>query len=159
MSMLAAFPLRIAVALALVASLAASAYAQPRARHPGFPPGLAEARLIRERSEQVGVSEETLEKLEKLAAEVREEEEDLRNRTVEAENKVRVLLDASLPEEKTLMAAAGVGTDVARETRMLRLQTSLRVRALLTKEQLKKFMQLRKKAIGKRRTGGRPKLR
>jgi Spy/CpxP family protein refolding chaperone len=157
MTVLAASPLRIAAALALVASLAASADAQPRNRRPSFPAGLAEARLVKERAEAIGVGEETLEKLEKLVAETREKEEALRARTVEAENQVRTLLDENLPEEKALLKAGEVGSDVARETRQLRLQTSLRVRALLTKEQLEKFMELRKNAIGKRRrTGGRP---
>jgi Spy/CpxP family protein refolding chaperone len=174
--------LRTAAAFALVASLATSASAQDapadpvvpdpqvaptadpvapasnaRARRPSFPPGLAEARLIRERAEVIGAGEETLEKLEKLVAEIRAKEEELRNRTVETENQVRTLLDENLPDEKALLAAGGVGSEVARETRRLRLQTSLRVRALLTKEQLVKFMELREKAFSKRRrTGGRP---
>ncbi len=157
MSMLASSRLRIAVALALVALLAASAYAQPRQRLPSFPPGLAEARLIEERPEQVGVGEETLEKLEKLVTEIREKEEKLRSRTVEAENQVRVLLADNLPDEKALLAAGHAGSGVARETRELRLRSSLRVRALLTKDQLEKFMELRKEAIGKkRRWRGRP---
>jgi Spy/CpxP family protein refolding chaperone len=157
MSMLAASPLRIAAALALVTSLAASAYAQPRKRHPSFPPGLAEARLIKERADVIGVDEKTLEKLEKLVAEITEKEEKLRSETVKSENQVRALLDESMPDEKTLLEAAGVGSDVGRETRRLRLQTSLRVRALLTEEQLEKFMELRKKAIGSRRKPtGRP---
>ena len=58
-------------------------------------------------------------------------------------SRVRTLLDEKMPDEKALMEAAGAGSDVARETRRLRLRTSLRVRALLTKEQLEKFMELR----------------
>jgi Spy/CpxP family protein refolding chaperone len=160
MRMLAASLLRIAATLALVGSLAASAHAQPRNRRPSFPPGLAEARLIKEQAEKIGVGDETLEKLEKLVAEVREKEDGLRAKTVESENQVRVLLDENMPDEKALMAAAGAGSDVARETRRLRLQTSLTVRALLTKEQLAKFMELRKEAIAKvRKRGGRPRVR
>ena len=124
-------------------------------RRRSFPPGLAEARLIKERAEEIGVDEETLEKLEKLVAETREQEDALRLRTIEAENQVRALLDESIPEEKALLEAAAGGSDVARETRRLRLQTSLRARALLTKEQLEKFMELREKAFAKRRKQGR----
>jgi Spy/CpxP family protein refolding chaperone len=124
-------------------------------RRRSFPPGLAEARLIKERAEEIGVGEETLEKLEKLVAETREQEDALRQRTIEAENQVRDLLDESIPEEKALLEAAAGGSEVARETRRLRLQTSLRARALLTKEQLEKFMELRKKAFAKRRKQGR----
>jgi hypothetical protein len=130
-------------------------------RRRGFPPGLAEARLIKDRVEVIGVSEETLEKLEKLVAEIREKEEELGAKTLETENRIRVLLDAKMPEEKALLAAGGAAADVNRETRRLRLRSSLRVRALLTKEQLEKFMEIRSKAMGKvkRRRGGRPRLR
>jgi len=160
MSMLAAYPLRISAAFVLAASIAVSAHAQPRDRNPAFPPGLAEARLLEEQAKAIGVGEETLEKLEKLVAEIKKKEEALRARTIESGSQVRVLLDENMPDEKALMEAAGVGMDVARETRLLRLGTSLRVRALLTKEQLEKFMELRKEAIGKaRRRGGRPRLR
>ena len=159
MNTLTRSPLRTAAALALVALVSASAQAQPANRRPGFPPGLAEARLIRERSEAIGIGEETLAKLEALATETREKEEELRTRTVEAENGVRELLDENMPTEKALMDAGLVGWTVARDTRELRLRTSLRVRALLTKEQLAKFMELRKKAMAKRRKGGRPHLR
>ena len=130
----------------------------PRGRIPAFPPGLAEARLIKERAEVIGVSEETLEKLEKLVAEIREKEEELRVRTVGTENQVRVLLADNPPDEKALLAAGHAGSGVARETRELRLRSSLRVRALLTKDQLEKFMEIRKKAVGNRRRGGRPRL-
>ncbi len=125
-------------------------------RRRSFPPGLAEARLVKERADVLGVSEETLEKLEKLVAEVREKEEELRGKTVESDTQVRVLLDENMPKEKTLLAAGSAGSDVARETRRLRLQSSLRVRALLTKEQLEKFMEIREKAMPKRSRGRRP---
>lgn len=157
MKSFAAAPLRFVAALALVVLLAASASAQARRRHPTVPPGLAEARMIQEKAAPIGIGEETLEKLEKLVAEVTEQEEQLRSRTMEAENQVRVLLDENLPDEKELMKTAAVGMEVARETRQLRLRTTLRVRKLLTEEQLVKFMELRKEAIGKmRRRGGRP---
>jgi Spy/CpxP family protein refolding chaperone len=152
-------PLWIAGVLALVISLAGSAFAQGRSRTPGFPPGLAEARLIREMPEEIGVGEETLAKLDKLVAEIRAEDEALQARTVEARNKVQALLDQARPAEKELMAAVGAASGVARQTREHKVKASLRIRALLTDEQLGKFMEIRAKAVGKRRKGGRPRAR
>ncbi len=149
-------PLWIAGVLALVASLSVSAFAQERKRNPGFPPGLAEARLIREMPEEIGVGKETLEKLENLVAEVTAKNEELKGKLVEARNEVGALLDQGRPDEKKLMAAAGAGSELARQTRELRIRASLRIRALLTEEQLEKFMEIRKKAMGKRRKHGRP---
>jgi Spy/CpxP family protein refolding chaperone len=128
-------------------------------RAPGFPPGLAEARLIREMPEEIGVSKETLEKLEKLVTEVRAEEEEIHRRTTEARAKVQALLDQPRPSEKELVAAVGAASVVAREGRELKVKTSLRIRAFLTDEQLEKFMEIRSKAMARRRVGGRPNVR
>ena len=153
-------PLRIAGVLALVASLSGSAFAEGREPGPGFPPGLAEARLIREMPEEIGVSKETLEKLEKLVAEIRATDQELQAKVVEARNKTAALLNQSQPDKKELMAAVGAASGVARQTRELRVMASLRIRALLTKEQLEKFMEIRKKAIEQRRKrGGKPRRR
>lgn len=159
MRRLSASPLRIAGVLALVVSLSGSAFAQPPERNQGFPPGLAEARLIREMPEEIGVGEETLGKLEKLVEEVRAKDEELQAKTVEARSAVNALLDQSRPDEKELMAAVGVATAVAQKTLENRVGASLRIRALLTQEQLEKFMEIRTKAVGKRRRGGRPRVR
>ena len=159
MRRLATSPLRIAGALVLVASLAGSAFAQRRERSPGFPPGLAEARLIREMPKEIGVGEETLEKLEKLVAEIRAEDDELAGKVVEARLKTEALLDQSRPDEKELMAAVGATAGVMVQIRELRVSASLRIRALLTEEQLEKFMAIRKRAVGERRRGGRQRRR
>ena len=157
MRRLSTSPLRIAGVLALVASLSGSAYAQrPRPNvGPGFPPGLAEARLIRERPEEIGVGEETLEKLEKLVAEIKAKEKELKAKLVEARNAVDPLLDQNRPDEKKLTAAVGATSAVMRQTRELSVKSSVRIRALLTDEQLEKFMEIRKKVIERRQTRGR----
>jgi Spy/CpxP family protein refolding chaperone len=152
-------PLRIAGVLALVASLSGSAFAQGRPALPGFPPGLAEARLIRTHPEEIGVGEETLAKLEKLVAEIRAKDEELQGKTVEARKAVQALLDQSRPDEKELIAAVGAAQAVARQTREHVVRSTLRIRALLTKKQLEKFMEVRKNAFTKRRGGGRPRGR
>ena len=165
MKSLSISPLRIAGVLALVASLAGPTFAEERptrpgwAPLPGFPPGLAEARLIRTNPEEIGVGEETLEKLEKLVAEIRAKDEEFQAKTVEARKAVQALLDQSRPDEKELFAAVGAAQDVARQTREHVTRSTLRIRALLTKEQLEKFMEVRKNAFEKRRGGGRPRAR
>jgi Spy/CpxP family protein refolding chaperone len=145
--------------LALVALLAGSAFAQGRQqgrqRVTGFPPGLAEARLIKETSKEIGVGEETLKKLEKLVAEIRAEEEKFQAKTREARSKVQALLDQSRPDEPELLAAVGAVSAATLKAREHGAKASLRIRALLTKEQLGKFMEMRKKAMERRRRGGR----
>ncbi len=157
-------PLRIAGVLALVASLSGSAFAQERPTQghqplPGFPPGLAEARLIRQNPEEIGVGEEALAKLEKLVAEIRAKDEELQGKSVEARKAVQALLDQSQPDEKELIAAVGAAQAVARQTREHVVGSTLRIRALLTKEQLEKFMEVRKNAFTKRLGSGRPRVR
>jgi len=162
MRRLSTSPLRIAGVLALVASLSGSAFAQRRNVSPGFPPGLAEARLIREMPEEIGVGKEKLEKLEKLVAEVKAKETELKAKLVEARNAVAALLDQNRPDEKKLTAAVGAAQAVMRQTRELYVKSSVRIRALLTDEQLEKFMEIRTKAMKSRQVrgkGGRPKRR
>ncbi len=159
MRRLSTSPLSTAGVLALVASLSGSAFAQERGRVHGFPPGLAEARLIKEMPKEIGVGEETLEKLEKLVAEIRAKDEELLDKIVEVRSAVAALLDQSRPNEKELIAAVGVAAGVGRQLREGRVKASLRIRALLSEEQLKKFMEIRKNAVGKRRRRGRPRVR
>ncbi len=114
MRRLSTSPLRIAGVLALVALLSGSAFAEGSERSPTFPPGLAEARLIKEMPKEIGMGEETLKKLEKLVAEIRAKDEELLGKTVEARKALQALLDQSRPDEKELMAAVGAAQDVAR---------------------------------------------
>jgi Spy/CpxP family protein refolding chaperone len=162
MRRLSTSPLSTAGVLALVASLSGSAFAQERGRSPGYPPGLAEARLIKERPKEIGVGEETLKKLAKLVAEIRAKDEELQDKIVEARSGVAALLDQSRPDEKELIAAVGVAAGVGRQIQEGRVGASLRIRALLSEEQLEKFMEIRKKAMetrpGRRRPG-RPNVR
>jgi len=129
--------------------------AGPRQAERGFPPGLAEARLVKEKAEDLGVKEETLKKLEKLVEETRAKDKELRARLLEATKKVDKLLDQGRPEEKALLEASAAASQISRETRLLKLQCSLKVRALLTDEQLVEFLEIRKKAMSARRKRGR----
>ncbi len=161
MKKLSSLSLRLAGVIALVTSLSGSAFAQGSGRNTVFPPGLAEARLIKEMPEEIGVDEEMLGKLETLVEEIRAKDKELEGKLIEARSKVMAMLDEARPDEKKLMAAAGVSNGLARQTRELRVGASLRIRALLSDEQIEKFMEIRKTAMEKRskrgrKRGGRP---
>ena len=85
--------LPMAAAAFLIASLALPAFAQrPRPpRDPGFPPGLAEARLVKEKAQELGVGEEKLKKIEELGMKYREDDERQRAQVLEATQKVHKL--------------------------------------------------------------------
>jgi hypothetical protein len=125
-----------------------------------FPPGLAEARLVKEKAKEIGVGEETLEKLEALVAETRAKDQELAAQHKEENGKVLVLLDEGRPNEKALLETSALGAKVFQEIRVLKLQVTLKVRALLNEEQLAKFMEIREKAKsgpqGRRKRGGPP---
>ncbi len=160
MRRLSTSPLRIAGVLALIASLSGSALAQSPKRDPSFPPGLAEARLIKEMPEEIGVDEKTLEKLEKLVEEIKAKDEELTDKTREGRKAVQALLGQGRPDEKELMKVVGANAVWLRQTRELRIRASLRIRALLSDEQLEKFMEVRKRAMTpRRRRRGRPHVR
>ena len=144
--------LLLVAALALVAALGFPAQAQRRVadRAGGFPAGLAEARLIKEKAKEIGVNEETLTKLDALTTETRAKESELRARVLEATKKVQALLDKNRPDEKAVLDLSAAASRISRETRVLRLQCSLKARALLTDEQLGKFMEIRRKTMSAR---------
>lgn len=144
--------LLLVAAVALVAALGFPAQAQRRAanRASGFPAGLAEVRLIKEKAKEIGVNEETLMKLDALASETRAKEDELRARVLEGTKKVQVLLDQNRPDEKAVLDLSAAASRISRETRVLRLQCSLKARALLTDKQLGKFMEIRRKTMSDR---------
>jgi hypothetical protein len=125
-----------------------------------FPPGLAEARLVKEMAKEIGVGEETLEKLEALVTETRAKDQELAAQLKEENNKVLVLLREGRPNEKAVLETSALGAKVFQDIRVLKLQVTLKVRALLNEEQLAKFMEIREKAAsgrgGRRKRGGPP---
>jgi hypothetical protein len=60
------------------------------------------------------------------------------------------LLAQSRPTEKELMAASGKAGEVAAKSRELKVKSVVSMRALLTDEQLAKFMEIRQKAASRR---------
>jgi len=122
----------------------------------GFPPGMAEVRLVQERPEEIGVDQEILTKLDSMAKEFRAEESRLSEEMRKTTAKVSKLLEEGRPNDKAILEASKAASAVGREIRTNRLQLTLNVRALLTDEQLEKFMALRKKAMESNKRRGRP---
>jgi len=135
--------LLISTILALV-SCSIAAQAQQRGRQ-SFPWGLAEARLMQEKAEVLELSEETLAALEAVVAEVKPEDEKLIEARQAAFVKLDALLAEDLPDEKAVMQASDALGAAAKQSRELKLRCSLKVRSLLTSEQLSKFMEIRAK--------------
>ena len=135
----------------LLVGLPADVDARPGKLGPRFPPGLGEARLLQQHATELGVGEETLAKLEALVADIRSQDDALRQRMIARTHALSALLDQARPDEEALFAASAAVAQVGRETRELKLRCSLRVRALLSEKQLKAFMKLRSNAIEARK--------
>jgi Spy/CpxP family protein refolding chaperone len=118
--------------------------AQPAAGR--YPPGRPEARLIERHAEQLGLDEETVAAVKKLADESREADQKAVEETRKAWERMRELLDQELPDEKALLEQAVAISRASGEAHKRRLLTTLRVRSLLTPDQRAKFMELRKQA-------------
>jgi uncharacterized protein YeaO (DUF488 family) len=119
----------------------------------GFPPGLAEMRLVKQSSAEIGVSQEIVTKLDAMEKEFREEESRFKEEMGKATAKVAELLNVGRLDEKAVLQAATDASEVGRKTRLHKIRLSLDLRALLTDEQLVKFMELRTKAMQSRKQG------
>lgn len=111
---------------------------------PRVGPGVAEVRLVERNAEQLELDEKTIAAVQELAAEVSARDEKLNGQMREARLKLRDLLDEALPEEAALMKQAAAVSSLAADMQKHQMQTSLRVRKLLTPEQRTELMELRK---------------
>jgi Spy/CpxP family protein refolding chaperone len=119
-----------------------------------YPPGLSEARLMRQRAEALGLGEELQAKLNTLIEEAESTGEKLREESGEAVQGLHKLLNEPLPDEKALLGAGRAAGEVAKRMREHQLRTTLRARGLLTEEQLAKFMDIRSRVTVPRQGGG-----
>jgi Spy/CpxP family protein refolding chaperone len=133
-----------------IALLASTAMAQQRARRSNTLGGLSEARLMKNKASEIGLSEEDIAKIDAAIETVKAEEEKLREPSKAAFEELNEVLAKNLPSEKELMAASDKVADNASKSRVLKMKSVLQIRSLLTPEQLEKFMQIRKKATGRR---------
>ena len=136
-------PLSILGAVAAALLLAGVATAQVSIG-PRVGPGLAEVRLVERNAGRLELDEKTVAAVQELAAEASARDEKLNEQMREERLKLRDLLDETLPEEAALMKQATALSSRGLDMQKHQLETSLRVRKLLTPEQLTKLMELRK---------------
>ena len=133
-----------------IAFLASTAMAQQRSRRPTTPGGYAEGRLMKRKAMEIGLSEETVAKIDAAIEAGKAEETKLREENMAAVKALNEVLAKNLPSEKELMAAANRVGENASKSRALKMKSIIEMRSLLTPEQLEKFMEFRQKAGARR---------
>ncbi len=133
-----------------IAFLATTAPAQPRAGRAGTPGGFAEGRLMKKKAKELGLSEDTVTKIDAAIKVGREEEAELRRQNEAATDELDKILAQNLPNQKELMAASNKVGEIALKSRVLKMKSVIEMRSLLTPEQLEKFIELRQKATARR---------
>ncbi len=133
-----------------IALLASTAMAQQRSGGSSTPGGFAEGRLMKKKAKEIGLSEETIAKIDAAIEAGNAEEEKLREESMAAIGELNKMLSKNLPSKKELMAAANKVEETASKSRALKMKSVLEMRSLLTSEQLEKFMEFRNKAVARR---------
>jgi len=136
-------------ALSLVL-LAAPALSQRRGSRGSVPGGFAEGRLMKKHAKEIGLSEETLKKIDAAIEAGTAEETKLRDESTAAIDEMHKLLEESRPSQKELLAAAAKVGEIATKSRNLKVKSVVEMRALLTDEELAKFMEIRRKVAARR---------
>ena len=133
-----------------IALLAATAPAQQRARRSNTPGGFAEGRLMKKKAKELGLSEDTVTKIDAAIKVGKDEEAKLREENKAAIDELEKILAQNLPNEKELMAASNKAAEIASKSRALKMKSVIEMRSLLTPEQLEKFMEIRQKVSARR---------
>ena len=136
--------------LICIALFALTAMAQQRPGRSVNPGGPAEGRLMIKKATEIGLSEETIEKINAAIEAGKDEEAKLRDENKDALGKLNEVLLQNLPTEKELTAAADKVGALASKSRAYKMKSVIEMRSLLTSEQLEKFMDFRKKATRRR---------
>ncbi len=136
-------PLSILGALAAALLLAGVAAAQVTLG-PRVGPGVAEVRLVERNAQRLALDEKAIAAVQELAAEATAQEEKLNKQLREERLKLRDLLNEELPEAAVLMKQAATVSGLGLDVQKHQLETTLRVRKLLTPEQRTQLMELRK---------------
>jgi Spy/CpxP family protein refolding chaperone len=140
-------------------AVAGSGQAQPPfGRHHGGPggpggprgPGGPHVGLIEEHAEQLGVDEETLEKIRAIVDESRAAGEDLRAELRDAHGALRELLSQDSPDFDAAMAQVETIGELEIQERKNRLGAMLRIRSLMTPEQRAELSRIREEARSRR---------
>ena len=123
---------------------------------PRVGPGTAEVRLVERNAERLKLDEKTLAAVKALGAEAAAEDEKLNKQLREERLKLRDQLSEELPEEAALMKQSQLVSKLSADIQKLQMQTTLRVRKLLTVEQRKELLELRKNVRQPRRRRQQP---
>ena len=137
-------------ALMSIALLASTALAQRRSARLNTPGGFAEGRLMKKQAKEIGLSEETVAKIDAAIEAGNAEEAKLREESMAAIGELNEMLAKNLPSKKELMAVANKVGESASKSRALKMRSVIEMRSLLTPEQLEKFMELRNKKVARR---------
>jgi Spy/CpxP family protein refolding chaperone len=133
-----------------IALVASTAMAQQRSGRSVAPGGGAEGRMMKKKAKEIGLSEETIAKIDAVIEANNAAEKQLREENRDALTELNEVLAKNLPSEKELMAATEKVGELASKSRAQKMKSVLEVRSLLTAEQLEKFMELRNKARARR---------
>ena len=137
-------------ALMGIALLAAPALAQQRGGRASTPGGFAEGRLMKKKATELGLSEDTVTKIDAAIEAGKVEETKLREQSKAAIVALNETLAQNRPNEKELLAASDKVGEAASKSRILKMKSVIEIRSLLTDEQLEKFMEFRGKATARR---------
>jgi Spy/CpxP family protein refolding chaperone len=118
---------------------------------PRVGPGLPEVRLVERNAERLELDEKVIAAVQELATQASAGEEKLSGQVRDERLKLRDLLNEELPEEAALLKQLGVVNRLSADLQKEQLQTTLRLRELLTPEQRKQLMELRKNVRQQRR--------
>ena len=132
------------------ALLASTGMSQQRAARSVNPGGSAEGRLMKKKAKEIGLSEKTIAKIDAAIEASSTWESKLREESKDALGKLNEVLLQNLPSEKELMAASDKVGEFASKSRTYKMKSVIKMRSLLTSEQLEKFMEFRKKAAPRR---------
>jgi Spy/CpxP family protein refolding chaperone len=118
---------------------------------PRVGPGLPEVRLVERNAERLELDEKAIAAVQELATQASAGEEKLSGQVRDQRLKLRDLLNEELPDEAALLKQLDVVNRLSGDLQKQQLQTSLRLRKLLTPEQRKELMELRKNVRQQRR--------
>lgn len=137
-------------ALLAAVSITSGAHAQARQARQNTPGGIAEGRLMKQKATELGLSEEVIAKIDASIEADTAEEKKLRELSAAALEDLNKVLAQKMPSEKELMAASDKVGEVASKSRELKMKSVIRVRSLLTAEQLDKFIEMRAQVTQRR---------
>lgn len=100
-------------------------------------------KILHERSEELGLSPETLQEIDKIQTSSKDASKDLRTKIWDAREEMRTMLDQETPDREAIMKKVDEIEKLEADKQRQRVSSVLAVQALLTKEQRAKLKELR----------------